>query len=770
MRKGLIISIFLMCAIVYSQNIFEQIRLLDTLPESTLRNSSVFHSKNRYNKTPLEYAVSHQKACISKQLIDAGAPLQEKNMLYLLEKTRDVAMVDFVLRTFPQIHNDSIRTRLFQKCGRYYSKKKSILFSHGVTLDNEDLYDFAYLSVGHNDTIALKAFVDKKVPLRIAYAGGKRNYSVINALRDKNNQKMLDYYKEKNVKLTPDEYYYHLITVVRSDDTVSLKKLLEENRGINNPDTAGEHILYWAGWRNSLHSFNYILNNFHCDSSALMDGVVGLWINTYDTPLKRKLLKQLWAMGPSIERLNEEPSPLSNFTDGKRIRPLISVYYKKGIGLNARGRVYGDTPLHEAASHYMDDGWLEQLLIWGADPSRENNFGQTPLFYAVRRKNISFIKKLIDAGCDVNHKSKKGYPALSEAFPRDTSGHFKPEVIEFLLKKGADLNFVDTSGTSFILKYMYGRSSKYLPLIAPYFKNDSAEYYGKTILHAAAKLGKSDSILSGLQYENMDINKVCNERLTPLHYAVRNAIISIEPLLVAGADPEIVEPLSWSTPLHYAVAAGNAEAVALLLEAGADVNAKTRHNKTAIAMAVENSSLEILLLLKKYGAEINDVDVLGNTLLMSATQHKRLYNVIALLHWGLDPTQRNNRGNSPYDLTEGGYLKNYPELRAILREEKPLPPIPDCSREQFMGQWWLSEESYYSFSKDTMVTDTFPQSDYGIITVTRRLFNGYPYNVIDGELVNDYGRKSDYHLEGGCLIHVDDQYGGRRKVYRKKKL
>lgn len=776
MHKSLCLLISLIVTLSIANNdqlIFKQIREQYSLPDSILKQKELLTVKDKFGRTPFIYSVRMEKGDIANQLLKAGAPLEKETLLNTIIRERDVSLVEFILNTFPQIHNDSVRTELFKKCGRYYSTKKALFFRRGVSLTNDELYEFAYQVVSINDTLSLKAFVDKKYPLRISYAKGKRNYSIINALRDKRNQKMLDYYRETGVELTPNEKYYWLLKVVRTNDTVALKKVLhEEKLGVASPDTTRPHILYYAGYNNALHSFSYILNSFPCDSNDIMDGMIGLWTNTKRSPRKEELINQLWNYKPALNRLNYEPSQLSHYADYSSVREYITPFFKKGYGLNARGTGTGDTPLHNAASRYQDDGWLEQLLEWGADPNRENFSGETPLFSAVSPNNarmpkrIARIQKLIDAGCDINHKNSRGLPALYRGFPLDTS-YQKPEIIECLLKNGADPNFANEKGASFILHQMHRSSSKYLGLFAPYFMHDSANFFGKTILHTAAELGRTDSMLTLLRYENMDLNRRCDQGLTALHYAAKNRRVSIEPLLVAGADPKVIESASWNTSLHLAVDVNNAEAVQFLLEAGADVHAKNKRGVTPVSLAAGSNSLEMLLLLKEYGADITEVDSLGNTLLMKAARQKRRDNVIAFLHWGLDPTERNSYGDSPYDLTEGSFLRDYPELKAILSGKKALPPIPNCSRTPYIGEWWLAEETLYDYHADSMVTFRYTEKESRRkIEVSHRIFNGSPYEIRDGKVLGRYGGSRFFRFEGDRLIYDKERRG--REVYLKR--
>ena len=65
-------------------------------------------------------------------------------------------------------------------------------------------------------------------------------------------------------------------------------------------------------------------------------------------------------------------------------------------------------------------------LVW-ADPGDE-------LLHAVDNGNLTEVKRLLDAGVDINHQSYNGSALLNAVY----DGHI--EIIELLIEAGADLN------------------------------------------------------------------------------------------------------------------------------------------------------------------------------------------------------------------------------------------------------------------------------------------------------------------------------------------
>jgi ankyrin repeat protein len=74
----------------------------------------------------------------------------------------------------------------------------------------------------------------------------------------------------------------------------------------------------------------------------------------------------------------------------------------------------GQLPIHKAAARASgDDGNTVALLLErGVTAQVVDKNGLTPLHYAVVATNVGAVKKLLDAGADINVRDKQGYTAL----------------------------------------------------------------------------------------------------------------------------------------------------------------------------------------------------------------------------------------------------------------------------------------------------------------------------------------------------------------------
>ena len=114
-----------------------------------------------------------------------------------------------------------------------------------------------------------------------------------------------------------------------------------------------------------------------------------------------------------------------------------------GTGPNSDRRV-GETALSKACR--SEGGTREagmviagHLLVHGANPNLENtSSGETPLFYAIRKRNAELVERLLDAGADRGHVNRKGERAIDAAMDTMTFGRRRPvdpRIVELLRAK-----------------------------------------------------------------------------------------------------------------------------------------------------------------------------------------------------------------------------------------------------------------------------------------------------------------------------------------------
>jgi ankyrin repeat protein len=125
------------------------------------------------------------------------------------------------------------------------------------------------------------------------------------------------------------------------------------------------------------------------------------------------------------------------------------------------------------------------------------------LFSAFEKKNIEKAKELIDKGANINYQKNDGRTALSMA--SDMGLEPQVELVDFLLKNGADVNIPDDSG--------------YAPL------------------HYSTRIGSWIKITELLVKNGADVNAKQFLGLTPFHFAAETGSLKLVKFLIEnGAD------------------------------------------------------------------------------------------------------------------------------------------------------------------------------------------------------------------------------------------
>ena len=271
------------------------------------------------------------------------------------------------------------------------------------------------------------------------------------------------------------------------------------------------------------------------------------------------------------ERLDEAFLTAVQRRDWAKIQQLLD----SGANINARSRINRYYAL-QFAVNWSDPKLVEFLLDKGADINLTDDGDDTALMEAASShdpQNKVIVKLLLDRGADV-HAS--GNRAILNAAKEGG-----PEVVQMLLKKGADPNARN---------------------IVP----DSGDWAGDTALM----------------------------------YAVQGDFVeAVRLLLAAGADVRAVNESGQTVLMKAArVDAGNdvqthVVMLQMLLKRGVDVNARDKKGKTALMHAAYEwfteaggifSHPEILRVLLEHGADVNAQDSQGDTALMTAIKYCRI--------------------------------------------------------------------------------------------------------------------------------------------------
>ena len=248
---------------------------------------------------------------------------------------------------------------------------------------------------------------------------------------------------------------------------------------------------------------------------------------------------------------------------------------------------------------------IKNLLELGADPNiRLTSHNKNPILqYLVDDVNLEAVTLLLKKGVKVDNKDQDGDTALhvlSQA--RAPHSKAKIDILELLLKNGADLNKENNAGKTPLECAEENKQKEIADAIIKYANEHNIKFSDK-VNRAIAKEA-NDNLL-----------KVVSSKDAPDKKAE-----AIKNLLELGADPNIRLTSHNKNPiLQYFVNEVNLEAVTLLLKKGAKVDNKDQDGDTALhvlsqALAPHSKAkIDILELLLKNGADLNIKNNAGKT-------------------------------------------------------------------------------------------------------------------------------------------------------------
>lgn len=308
----------------------------------------------------------------------------------------------------------------------------------------------------------------------------------------------------------------------------------------------------------------------------------------------------------------------------------------------------GLTPLHKAAQYGLID-LMAVLISNNADCDSTSKYGSTPIFFAVERGTLPAVELLIKAGANLNARDSSNTTPLMSAIFSDqfeiadylmtkhpstlsvlnineknklliaSAEKGNVEIIEKLIKNGADINAAGTSGDTALHSAVIRANLKAVnALIKSGADVNRRNNKGRTAFHYAAETGNQEIIVILKQY-GADFFISDKAGLTPdaiINKKLMERIAKFEEITSCTGEIVLIDNLNkikaWRSlcfktypKLHQAAILKSPDILLWLVQNGADRNAKDKNNKTAIEIAMDNYDLESFDILFSNSAEIN---------------------------------------------------------------------------------------------------------------------------------------------------------------------
>lgn len=233
------------------------------------------------------------------------------------------------------------------------------------------------------------------------------------------------------------------------------------------------------------------------------------------------------------------------------------------------------------------------------------------------------IENILKQGVDINEKDSDGRTALHVVAANNPN----PQVINFFIKKGANINAIDNSNRS-VLQAAKENSNPAIATILrkagatiPFDGNiinlcvnkdvsvndlenaikqgadvNESDNEGWTSLHALAQYSRDPKTIVFLIKKGAFVNATTKSGISPLLIAARHnpnpAFVKI--LIAAKAEKEIMDPDGW-TPLMNAIAYNKAEVIITLLQQKVAINNENRLFRIALRNNEDETVIATLL-------------------------------------------------------------------------------------------------------------------------------------------------------------------------------
>lgn len=339
----------------------------------------------------------------------------------------------------------------------------------------------------------------------------------------------------------------------------------------------------------------------------------------------------------------------SQYMYWEKIGSSVPKLIELGVDPNTQGGD-GYTPLYHAVKNRQVDA-VKNLLRYGADPDLGSPGGITPIFNV---DNLEILNALIDAGADCHKKTTMGEYCLNTVVM--TQQTQRTDIVKRLLEVGCEIDHQQNNGNSPLHYCTSSHDQEVAQLLLAHGANPNlCDVSGATPIVNVSDV----SILTALAEAGADLDHANDAGQTCLFKAVTyNKVDLIKRMIELGCDVNHQDN-EGCTPLFYVkgddrdwtrATSPNLKVAKLLLENGSDPNHQDNSGATPIQKV---DDIFVLNALVRAGADVHSVDHAGQTCLFNAVRNIKVDLVKRMINLRCDINHQDNEGSTPLFYCDG---------------------------------------------------------------------------------------------------------------------
>ncbi|KAI8933666.1 hypothetical protein NX059_009387 [Plenodomus lindquistii] len=260
------------------------------------------------------------------------------------------------------------------------------------------------------------------------------------------------------------------------------------------------------------------------------------------------------------------------------------------------------TPIYYAIYHQREAA-LTHFLRTGGSPDDITGIGQSPLCIAVANGNVEIIRILLEAGADVNARTRNG----GETAVHIAVKNGRNDIVDLLIAAGSDLELQTDETGETALHYAASKSgslANIVTLLRTGANYDTLNASGQTPAEVALKANNLHGAVAIINAAHGKRDKLLKEKemllkhvqKTQGRFSIGNDLIA--DIFTAACDPD-------STVLIEAIKRDDYSLVEMFLEKGADPDRPSASGEVPIFVAIDCAGPSVIQALVKHNADVS---------------------------------------------------------------------------------------------------------------------------------------------------------------------